>query len=131
MSATRILVLISLVAVAILSLVPGDFQFRTGLPKELEHFGAYFAVAFLVAAGRATTIFAVSTALLLSGLACAMELLQEFVPGRNAGVFDAAASALGAVAGAGAAHFQTAARKADLGNGEEARAPSPEQTTTR
>jgi len=101
----RILVIIGLAAIAILSLVPGDIQIRTGLPKEIEHFGAYFAVAFILTASRSTTRFAVVSVVLLSLFACGMEVLQAFVPGRHGTVLDAVASVAGAAGGAITVHL--------------------------
>ena len=96
----RVLSLVGLFLIIVLSLIPGDLQIRTPLPKTVEHFGAYFAVALVLTIGRASIAFTVAIAALLSGLAGFMEFLQELVPDRNAGYSDFIASALGAAAGA-------------------------------
>lgn len=101
----RVLSIIGLVLITMLSLIPGDLQIRTPLPKTVEHFGAYFGVALVLIIGRPSIPYAVSVALLLSGLAGFMEYLQELVPGRDAGVLDFVGSALGAGTGAALAHW--------------------------
>lgn len=100
----RVLSIVGLVLITVLSLIPGDLQIRTPLPKEVEHFGAYFAVALVLTIGRPSLPFAVGVAVLLTGFAGFMEFLQELVPDRNAGYSDFIASGVGAAAGATIAH---------------------------
>jgi VanZ family protein len=106
-----ILVIIGLAAITILSLVPGNFQIRTGLPKEIEHFGAYFAVAFVIVSARPSASFMIFSVVLLSLVAGGMEVLQEFVPERNGAFLDAVASAAGAAGGAAAAFLWSRKRR--------------------
>lgn len=100
----RLLSIVGLVLITVLSLVPGDLQVRTPLPKTVEHFGAYLGVALVLAIGRPSIRYAVAVALVLTGFAGIMEFLQELVPGRDAGYRDFFGSALGAGAGAVLAH---------------------------
>ena len=100
----RLLSIVGLVLITVLSLVPGDLQIRTPLPKTVEHFGAYLGVALVLAIGQPSVRYAVAVALVLTGFAGVMEYLQELVPGRNAGYLDFVGSALGAGTGAALAH---------------------------
>jgi hypothetical protein len=98
----RLLSLIGLLSIVAFSMIPGGFQIRTGLPKEIEHFLAYFAVAAIIAAWRRSPRQAAVAVLALTFLAGAMEVVQEFIPGRNGSWRDIFASALGAIGGAAA-----------------------------
>jgi hypothetical protein len=66
-------------------------------PPQLERFGAYFVLGalFVWAYGRPRLV-----ASLLVAVAVGLELAQLLVPGRDAGVPDAIAKSLGAIAGA-------------------------------
>ncbi len=110
MSLLRILSILGVALIAILSLIPGDLQMRTGMPKTVEHFGAYFGVALILVLGRPSIGHAAAAAIILSGFAFVMEVFQEFIPGRNGGLADAAASSAGAFAGAVAAYFLSGTR---------------------
>ncbi len=83
---------------AYLSLIPGDFQVRTGAPTQLEHFVAYLGTTMLFMLGypRKRAIAAVS----LIAYACFLEFCQTLSPGRFASVIDASASILGVGAAA-------------------------------
>lgn len=91
----RFLAIICLVAIAALSLVPGDIRPDTGLPKEAEHFLAYagmglcVGLAFRTFKQRLTIWIAVSIA---SGL---FEVAQRFIPGRTPHFLDSVASISG------------------------------------
>ncbi|MFI4976347.1 MAG: hypothetical protein ACHP84_17575 [Caulobacterales bacterium] len=79
-------------------------------PAQLERFAAYFvtAGAFVLAYPKRPLTIAVAGVL----LAILLELGQLFVPGRDAGLPDAIAKALGALAGAAvAAGFNSRWRK--------------------
>lgn len=85
--------------IALLSLVPGDVQVRTGAPKELEHLVAYTTAGALIAValdGR--WHWAIGTAFLVV-LAGSLELLQDFAPGRSPNLMDWKASSFGSIAG--------------------------------
>ena len=110
LSLLRIFSIAGIVLIAILSLVPGDVQMRTGMPKTVEHFAAYLGVAFILVIGRSSILHAAAAAVLLSGFSFAMEVFQEFIPGRTGGLPDAAASSAGAFTGAIAAHLLNGSR---------------------
>lgn len=91
---------LAITAILVLSLIPGQFQVRTGASRHLEHFAAYFAVAGVLALawGKAPLkLFCVGV--LLMGLAATMEIAQVLVPGRTARLSDLAASDLGVASG--------------------------------
>jgi hypothetical protein len=104
----RMIGISGIVALLVLSLVPGDLQapLRTGIPGELEHLAAYAAVAFCLRAGftgKASSVWIVASLAALAGL---LELLQALVPGRGPAVTDAVAGFAGALLGSKAAtHF--------------------------
>jgi len=83
------------VAIAVLSLLPGDARPHTGFPGKLEHFVAYAGTGLVFALGcfepRRRLAFWLGLGI-ASGL---FEVLQNFVPGRSPSVFDALASILG------------------------------------
>lgn len=84
-----------------LSLIPKDFEVRTGLPGQIEHVAAYFGAGLLVIrAARPRPDWL--AAALLCVLACVLEVLQLWVPGRNSQVIDAVASCTGVLAALGA-----------------------------
>jgi leader peptidase (prepilin peptidase)/N-methyltransferase len=87
-----------LLAIVILSLVPGEWRPSIGLAKALEHAIAYAVVAaFLTLAGRARW----SQILLLVALAGALEIGQAWVPGRDSNPTDFLGSSAGALLGFG------------------------------
>lgn len=84
--------------VGIASIVPGDIEFRTGAPPELEHVLAY-AVAggiFAIVYGRKGA--PLSAAVIIIG-AVIFELAQNFIPNRTPRVIDAACSIAGSLIG--------------------------------
>lgn len=102
MSLKRLLVLAAwtgVLTIIILSLVPGQERPHTGFTGHEEHFAAYaatgavFALAFRHRIRRLWSIFG------LSLLSVAMEIGQNFSPGRHPAVSDVLFSSLGAVAG--------------------------------
>ena len=82
------------------TLGPQSLRPHLGDP-ELERFGAYFvtAVAFVLAYPRRPWTIALAAVV----VAAFLELGQLFVPGRDAGLPDAVAKALGGVSGAAVA----------------------------
>jgi leader peptidase (prepilin peptidase) / N-methyltransferase len=87
-----------LLAIVILSLVPGEWRPSIGLGKALEHAIAYAVVAaFLTLAGRARW----PQILLLIALAGALEIGQVWVPGRDSNPTDFLGSSAGALLGFG------------------------------
>lgn len=112
-NATRILALIRLAArvagalaiplIIWLSLIPGNMQTRTPLPKQGEHFIAYVLTAACIGLlmERSHARLRLATALTL--LAGVLEIGQAFIPGRTPGLGDFVASASGAWTGVGVA----------------------------
>ena len=86
-------------AIILLSLVPGPDRPHTGLPGEAEHFAAYCLTGLAFAAGVRPLAFRIVLAAGLTLLAGSMEVLQHFVPGRHPAAADAIASSLGALTG--------------------------------
>jgi VanZ family protein len=81
-----------LLAIAILSLVPGILRPHTFLPGRTEHFMAYAGTGFFFVLGyldfRQRIVAWVGLAI-ASGV---FEMLQAFIPGRSASILDALAS---------------------------------------
>lgn len=90
---------LALLLIVWLSLIPGDMQTRTPLPKQGEHFIAYFFTAIVLAFALQHPRKHLFVACSLSLFAGVLELAQAFIPGRTAGIGDLAASCAGAVAG--------------------------------
>jgi hypothetical protein len=89
---------VGVLAIIVLSLVPGQWRPSTGLPKALEHGLAYWiAAGVLMMAGRARW----PQMLLLIVLAGVLEVGQAWVPGRDSNPTDFLASSAGALLGFG------------------------------
>jgi VanZ family protein len=88
-----------IVAITILSLVPGPERPHTGLPGQAEHFAAYACTGFALSLAyrgfreRLTFWAALGTA---SGV---FEILQRWIPGRGSEIADVLVSTLGLTAG--------------------------------
>lgn len=100
--ALRVAGALGILAILLLSLMPGDLQapLRSGLPGEVEHLTAYAAVACCLRGGftgRGSSIWIIAGLASLAGL---LELLQGLVAGRGPAISDAVAGAAGAWAGA-------------------------------
>jgi VanZ family protein len=109
----RIAAWVCVALLAVLSLVPGHAQIRTGAPGIVEHIVAYCATAAVFtlaypAASRARIILA------LVCYAGVLEVTQSFVPDRSATVWDFGGSslgvALGCLIGAAVARARTTTR---------------------
>jgi VanZ family protein len=97
----RWLAWIAVIALAVLSLVPGEFRphFTTS-QYNIEHFAAYFLTSAVVAlAYRATIQSALAIVFFLAIYAGLLETAQLWIPGREARFTDFIASTLGVVAG--------------------------------
>jgi VanZ family protein len=96
-----------IVAITVLSLLPGNWQERSGLPGPVEHFIAYSGTGLIFAAAfpRGKLLWAALGLAAYSGL---MELMQNFAPGRDPAFRDFLVSGAGALFGAwvGALIFQ-------------------------
>ena len=86
-------------AIIVLSLVPGTYRPHTSLPGEAEHFIAYYSTAFAFALGFRSRASRVVIVLGLTLLAGSMEVLQLWVPGRHPAIIDAVVSSLGGLLG--------------------------------
>ena len=86
-------------AIMVLSLVPGIDRPHTGLPGVAEHFIAYYSTAFAFALGFRSRASRVVIVLGLTLLAGSMEVLQLWVPGRHSAIIDAVVSSLGGLLG--------------------------------
>ena len=92
---SRVAGFFGVLAIIVLSLVPGIDRPHTGLPGVAEHFIAYYSTAFAFALGFRSTASRVVIALGLTPLAGSMEVLQLWVPGRDSAIIDAIVSSLG------------------------------------
>jgi VanZ family protein len=103
---------IGVLAIIVLSLVPGPHRPHTWLPGKAEHFVAYCGTASVLALGFHAAASRLGAALGLAVLAGLMEAMQRSVPGRHAAISDALVSAAGGVAGIaiGAILYSAAAR---------------------
>jgi VanZ family protein len=99
LSIARPLAWACVVAIAVLSLVPGDNRPHTGLPGWGEHFIAYAGTGFLFALGYRGLHQRILALIGLAIASGAFEILQSFVPGRSASALDALASTCGAAFG--------------------------------
>jgi hypothetical protein len=88
------------VAIAVLSLVPGEVRPSTSAPGQMEHVAAYAGASFVLYFGYRCPLLA---ALALTGYAGCLEVAQNFVPGRHPQVIDWFASGAGAAVGSLAA----------------------------
>jgi len=89
---------ICVVLLAVLSLVPGHAQIRTGAPGIVEHIVAYAATAAVFTLGYP----AASRTRIILALVCyagLLEFAQSLVPDRSATVWDFGGSSLGVVLG--------------------------------
>ncbi len=98
-SALRLAPWVCILAIAVLSLVPGEARPHTGLPGQAEHFLAYFLTALLVGVQLRELAYRSTLALALCAYAGVLETLQLWVPGRSAQLIDFAASSSGALSG--------------------------------
>ncbi|WP_152529543.1 VanZ family protein [Aliihoeflea sp. 2WW] len=96
-SAPTISVGLVVATLLVLSLVPVFGDLRTGIPGEIEHFGAYLVSSIIMAAAVPGRRFAIAAGLI--ALALASEALQAFIPGRSAAFGDAVAGFVGSACG--------------------------------
>ncbi len=90
---------LAIFAIAVLSLVPGEARPHTGMPGQVEHFLAYFLTAVALGIRFPNSVYRVPITLALCTYAGAMEILQIWIPGRNAQFVDFIASSGGALSG--------------------------------
>lgn len=103
--------------ILVLSLLPARDMYRTGAPKGVEHFAAYWGTGLMLGIAFCDQLRRRGLAIaMLIALAAAMEFLQAVSPGRTPHVSDFLASSAGAVIGvlmAGAVIRLIAARQPD------------------
>jgi VanZ family protein len=87
------------VALIVLSLVPGNERPHTGFPGQIEHLAAYCGTSGLLALGYPTVRGRFGAVAMLVLLAATLEVMQQWVPGRHSQFIDFAASSAGACLG--------------------------------
>lgn len=93
----RIAAWLCVALLAYLSLIPAEFEIRTGAPGGFEHMVAYCGTALLFGLG-----YPGSSRRIAFGLICyggIMEALQSIPPDRHPSIYDALSSGTGAVLG--------------------------------
>ena len=99
-SCARVLATTSLLAILVLSLVPGEFRPRTMiLPPGFEHVAAYAVAAFFLGLACYQRLPPVQLVLLLTSYGALLELGQLWVPGRHGQISDVGADLAGASIG--------------------------------
>lgn len=88
-----------LLAIVVLSLVPGELRPQTGAPGEFEHFIAYMGTGLFIAARYRSLRPRLALWAATAALSFALEFIQKFVPGREPDIFDALASSSGLTLG--------------------------------
>ena len=96
----RLLGWIGILALGILSVVPGESRPHAFSPSQLEHVVAYFVTAAALALGYPSRRQFLVIVVMLTVYAGALEIAQLWVPGRLARVIDWAAGSAGAGTGA-------------------------------
>jgi VanZ family protein len=90
---------VCLIALVVLSLLPGDERPHTGAAGQAEHAVAYFGTAMFLAFAFQTMRGRVAIISLLIGMAAVLEVFQRLIPGRHSQLIDWLASSSGAVLG--------------------------------
>ncbi len=88
-----------LIAIIVLSLVPGEARPHTGAPGEFEHFIAYMGTGLFIAARYRSLRARLALWAAIGTLSFILEFVQNFVPDREPDVFDALASSSGLTLG--------------------------------
>jgi hypothetical protein len=90
---------VCMVALVVLSLVPGVERPQTGLPGQIEHLIAYCGTAAVLGLGYPTAKARFGLVAMLALLAVVLEMTQQWIPGRYSQFIDFAASSAGACLG--------------------------------
>jgi VanZ family protein len=85
----------SVVAIVVVSLVPGDARPDTGLPGQIDHIIAYRGTAGLLGLGYPAAKLRFGMIVMLISLAAMLEVAQRWIPGRHPQFIDFAASVAG------------------------------------
>jgi VanZ family protein len=96
----RVITGICILFIVVYSLIPESERISTGLPGKLEHCLAYSMTGFLLALSIRARNGPILAAAFLSWLACVLEFLQQWAPGRHPRVSDAIVGAVAAMIGA-------------------------------
>ena len=99
----RVVGALFVLTICVLSLIPGSWQARTGLPGPLEHVIAYLGTALTLGVGARSGRHLGRILVLLSVLAGGLEIAQHWSPGRDPAIVDWVAGTLGAAVGLGIA----------------------------
>jgi VanZ family protein len=94
---------ICILLITVCSLIPQSERVGTGLPGKHEHFIAYSVTGFFLGLSIHARNGPLLAAAILSWLACVLEFLQQWAPGRHPRVSDAIVSAAAAMIGAAVA----------------------------
>jgi hypothetical protein len=87
------------VAIVVLSVVPGNERPHTGMPGQIEHVIAYCGTATLLGLGYPTAMARFGLVAMLALLAAALEVIQLWIPGRYSQFIGFAAGSAGACLG--------------------------------
>ena len=94
---------ICLLFIIVYSLIPQTERVNTGLPGKIEHVLAYSVTGLLLGLSIRSKKGPFLAAVHLTWIACLLEVLQQWVPGRHARVSDAIVGAVAGALGAGLA----------------------------
>ncbi len=95
----RILAWLCILAIIVLSLVPGSARPHTICPGRVEHFIAYAGTGFFFGFGYRAPQERLAVWIGLAMASGILEILQAFIPGRSPSPFDALASTCGLTVG--------------------------------
>jgi VanZ family protein len=95
----RVVFIVGIVVLTVLLLTPGDYLPKVDLWDKLEHGLAFGVVAFIGAVGFPSRSSLLRLGFGLPCLGILFEILQIFVPGREAAVGDALADTIGVAIG--------------------------------
>jgi hypothetical protein len=87
------------VAIVVVSLVPGDARPETGLPGQIDHIVAYCGTAGLLGLGYPAAKSRFGMIAMLISLAATLEVAQRWIPGRHPQFIDFAAGVAGTCLG--------------------------------
>lgn len=101
-SAFRVAGWLAVLAIVVLSVVPGQLRPDVLGEKHIEHLAAYLGAALILAAGYPRRLHLLLIGVLLSVCSGALEIVQLWIHGRTSSAADFAASSLGAWIGVAA-----------------------------
>ena len=98
-SAIRVVGWLAVLAIVVLSVVPGTLRPDVLGEKHMEHLVAYLGTSILLAAGYPRRFQLILIGVLLASGSGVLEIVQLWIPGRSSSPVDFAASSLGAWVG--------------------------------